>query len=120
MGNGFVELDVDSVYTAGGGVTDRSTQAGSHARGLVGHIEAAHSLVGHPEVRSALSELTAGVRDPAAKLPGLITAIGHGVSATAAVARDSDIEGARAVRQATAPLTHLTTKVQRSINPDRA
>lgn len=115
-----VGIGVDHVYAAGRTIAGRAAQGGHHARGLLDALESAAAVAGDPEVVALLREVHAETIDPVAKLPGLVTAIGHGVGTTAATSRAQDEDGARDLRTHVATAEDASSSLLRSINLDPA
>ncbi|GAB3863081.1 hypothetical protein GCM10028801_29860 [Nocardioides maradonensis] len=91
-----VGIDVDHLDRAGRTTSGRGDHAATTAARLHGDLEAAHSLLGHPEVGPAMAAFVSdNIAIDAHHLGKNITAGGHGVSRVAATGRSSDNEGAR-------------------------
>ncbi|HWU20501.1 MAG TPA: hypothetical protein VN088_03175 [Nocardioides sp.] len=117
---GNVGIDVDHVYAAGRSIAGRAAHGGHHARGLRDAVEAATAVVGDPDIAAALREVHGEILDPVAKLPALVTAIGHDVSGTAVTARTQDEKGAQDLRTHVATAQSAASGLLRSINVDPA
>lgn len=116
---GMIGIDVETVYGAGGVIASRSAHGGHHGRGLLHSLESATAVAGGvPDLAAELRNVQSEVLDPAVKLPGLITATGHGVAKTAATARTGDVEGARDLNVHVVAVESAATSLNRSINVD--
>lgn len=99
MGKGAVTgMNVTGLHQTGKTVAGRSGDAGSHANTMRSGMESAAGVAGHPDVTAALNALVNDhLLDPVAKLPGLISFAGDGITNLAATGREEDNTGGQTV-----------------------
>ncbi|HWU20880.1 MAG TPA: hypothetical protein VN088_05110 [Nocardioides sp.] len=117
--DGALGMEVAGLHSAGTTMAGRSGTAQVHANGVKNSVDDAAGIAGHPLVRSALASLLDDhILDPAIKLPGLIAGGGEQVADLAGTGRNSDEEGARAIKtHVDAAETHATALTRRINNP---
>jgi hypothetical protein len=115
-GSGAIGVEVSGLHGTGTTISGRSSAADAAAKGLKEGLDSAGGSIGHFAVKSAVTAFVANdIVEPANKLPVQLTDGGHNVSNVASTARNSDNEGAAALRAPISDASTFNARINRQV-----